>query len=106
MTIPRMRELIRVRNQALDDSVAFILELNNIITRFIKIVFCFEVSKLKAKMVWILLENIQSLSEKCSSLNQYIQKLSHNVKMLKQTASRGWCTQLQYSGIFLTVGER
>lgn len=47
-----MRELTRVGEQALDVSICFILELNNIITRINKIVFCFEMSKLKAK-IWI-----------------------------------------------------
>lgn len=44
-----MRELTQVIEQALDVRVGFILELNNIMTRINKIVFCFEISKLKAK---------------------------------------------------------
>lgn len=44
-----MREVTRVSEQALAVTVGFILEVNNIITRINKIVFCFEVSKLKAK---------------------------------------------------------
>lgn len=58
MTLPPMRELSRVRKQALGVSTAFTLELNNVITRIIKNVFCFEMSKLKAKIVWVFLENI------------------------------------------------
>lgn len=44
-----MRELTWVSEQGLDVSVDFVMELNDIIATINKVVFCFEMSKLKAK---------------------------------------------------------